>query len=82
MPPRLPLVGPTNTGYVGHINIGHANTGGRDYALAAGAVFAAASAVIALATKNAHEDPAHQAAEAEGGRPPSAASLATSLENR
>ena len=59
-----------------------ATASGMHYALAAGAVFAAASAVIALATKNTHEDPAHQTAEAEGGRPPSAASLATSLENR
>jgi EmrB/QacA subfamily drug resistance transporter len=55
-----------------------ATTSGMHYALAAGAVFAAASAVIAIATKNTHEDPAHQAAEPEGDQLRPAVDLATS----
>ncbi|WP_425559427.1 MFS transporter [Catenulispora yoronensis] len=42
-----------------------ATTSGMHYALAAGAAFAAASALVALATKNTHEDPAHGAAGSE-----------------
>lgn len=59
-----------------------ATTSGMHYALAAGAAFTAAAAVIALATKNTYEDAAHQAVETEGDQPQRGADLATPLENR
>jgi EmrB/QacA subfamily drug resistance transporter len=49
-----------------------ATTSGTRYALATGAVFTAAAAIIALATKNTHEDPAHGTAE-DRDRPAAAA---------
>ena len=52
--PQQSVVGRANTCYVGDTKIGTTNI--RD-ALATGAAFAAAAAVIALVTKNTHEDP-------------------------
>jgi hypothetical protein len=43
-------------------------------------VLAAAATVLALATKNTHQDPAHHAAETEQDRPQHAAGLETTME--
>jgi predicted MFS family arabinose efflux permease len=59
-----------------------ATTSGLRHALATGAGFAAAAAVLALATKNTHEDPAHHEAEDERDQPQLAAGLETTMEIR
>jgi hypothetical protein len=50
--------------------------------LAAGAAFAAAAAVLALATKDTREDPARHAAGTGEDQPQHAAGLETTLEMR
>jgi len=57
-----------------------ATTSGLRHALATGAAFAAAAAIIALATKSTHEDPAHLAAEAAAGQPQVPADSESSME--
>jgi MFS family permease len=59
-----------------------ATTSGLRHALAAGAAFTAAAAVLALATKNTHEDPANHAAEIEQDQPQLAVGLETTMEIR
>lgn len=54
-----------------------ATTSGLRHALATGAAFAAAAAVLALATKNTHEDPAHHPGEAEADAQPDPPQIAT-----
>ena len=53
-----------------------ATTSGLRHALATGAAFAAAAAVIALATKNTHENPNEQMATVEPDQPHLVAVLA------
>jgi EmrB/QacA subfamily drug resistance transporter len=59
-----------------------ATASGLRHALATGAAFAAAAAVLALATKNTREDPAHHEAGTEEDQPQDAAGLETKMEIR
>lgn len=59
-----------------------AATSGLRHALATGAAFAAAAAVLALATKNTREYPARHAAGTEQDQPQHAAGLETTMEIR
>jgi hypothetical protein len=59
-----------------------ATTSGLRDALATGAAFAAAAAVLALATKDTREDPARHEAGTEGDQPQHAAGRETTMEIR
>lgn len=59
-----------------------ATTSGLRHALASGAAFTAAAAVLALATKDTHEDPAYHAVEPDQAQPQLGAGLETIKEIR